>query len=343
MALLISKKRFDKLQDRELSAWTSLLASETLSAGLFMHPEFCAAAHQTLGPVDVVVFEDQGRVVGLLPLNRAPGMHGLMRGYTQVAQDVSDGFGFLVEDRYLDGVGAALTKAGVWSSFYTHFATGKHISDAQFGSVTKTYLVRCQGKDKDMWGQLKDRSRKFWSDTERCARRLNELPSGYEFYWQSPKPERDIEALIDLKLDQYTRTGMSNSALFRENVQAFLKILSTKKTQGYSAPLSVLYCGERLVAAHLGLLSGERLHYWFPVYEPNYAKYSPGKVLLSEVMKFCGSQGVKVIDFGEGQADYKVAVATETRELTKLVMAPGARGSLSMLPLRWSWRMNRQV
>lgn len=343
MGLVASRKRFDKLEAHELSAWTSLLAAETLSAGLFMHPAFCAAAHQILGPVDVVVIEDQERVVGLLPLNRAHGMHGLMRGYTQVAQDISDGFCFLVEDQYLDKVGSVLTKAGVWSGFYTHYATGKNVPDVQLGPITKTYLVRRQGNERDMWGQLKDRSPKFWSDTERCARRLNELPGGYEFHWQSPNPKRDLEILINLKLDQYMRTGMYGSALFRESIQKLLKMLASQKTQGYCAPLNVLYYGDDLVAAHLGLLGGERLHYWFPVYDPTYARYSPGKVLLSEVMKCCGSLGVKVIDFGEGQADYKVAIATETRDLAKVVVAPGLRGALSMLPLRWSWRMKRHI
>jgi CelD/BcsL family acetyltransferase involved in cellulose biosynthesis len=343
MGLLISRKRFDKLEARELNAWTNLLGAETLSAGLFMHPEFCAAAHEILGPVDVVVIEDQGRVVGLLPLNRAHGMHGLMRGYTQVAQDISDGFSFLVEDGYLDMVGAALAKAGVWSGFYTHFATGRRIPDVKIGPTTKTYILRRQNDDRDMWVQLKDRSQRFWSDTERCARRLNDLPGGYKFHWQSPSPERDLNILINLKLDQYTRTGMSGSALFRDSTQKFLKTLALKNMYGYSAPLSVLYCGDKLVAAHLGLLGGERLHYWFPAYEPAYAKYSPGKVLLSKVMKHCGALGVEVIDFGEGHADYKEAAATETYELAKVVVAPGVRGALSMLPLRWAWRMNRRT
>ncbi|SEA35869.1 Acetyltransferase (GNAT) domain-containing protein [Acidovorax soli] len=102
----------------------------------------------------------------------------------------------------------------------------------------------------------------------------------------------------------------------------------------------MLYCGDVLIAAHLGLLGGGRLHYWFPVYEPGHAKYSPGKVLLAEIMKRSEQLGIQVIDFGEGHADYKEAAASETHELAKVVMAWGARGAASMLPLRWEWRFS---
>ncbi|WP_087747834.1 MULTISPECIES: hypothetical protein [unclassified Acidovorax] len=229
MGLQVSRKRFDQLGERELTAWIDLLPADALSARLFMHPEFCETAHRVLGPVEVVVIEDHGRVVGIVPLHRAPGLRGWMRGYTQVAQDVSDGFCFPVEEAYLDRVAPALVKAGVWSGFFTHFAIGKYIPHLQAGAPTKTYLVRRQSGNRDMWDELKDRSRKFWSDTERCARRLNELPGGYEFHWQSPNLERDLEALIGLKLGQYSRTGMHGSALFRESIKEFLRALASKK------------------------------------------------------------------------------------------------------------------
>lgn len=341
MSLQVSRKRFNQLGTRELDAWIELLPADALSASLFMHPEFCEVSHRVLRPVEVVVIEDQGRVVGVVPLHRTPGLRGWLRGYTQVAQDISDGFCFPVEDGYLDRVAPALVKAGVWSGFFTHFAMGKHIPYLQAGAPTKTYLVRRQSGNRDMWDELKDRNRKLWSDTERCARRLKELPGGYEFHWQSPNLERDLEALISLKLDQYSRTGMHGSALFRESIKEFLGVLATKKSAGFSAPLNVIYCGDQLIAAHLGLLGSGRLHYWFPVYEPTYAKYSPGKVLLSEVMKHCGSFGVDVIDLGEGQADYKEAAANETYDLVKATIAQGVRGALSMLPLRWAWRFGR--
>lgn len=341
MSLQVSRKRFDQLGARELDAWIELLPADALSASLFMHPEFCEAAHRILGPVEVVVVEDKGRIIGMVPLNRANGLRGWLRGYTQVAQDISDGFCFPIEDSYIFRGADFLEQAGIWAGFFTHFVVGKSIRNCQIGAITKTYLVRHQESDLDLWSSLKERSRRFWSDTERCARRLNERPGGYHFHWQSPNPERDLKILIRLKLDQYARTDKHGAALFQVSHQEFLKFLVSKTTVGLSAPLSVLYWGDQLIAAHLGLFGAGRLHYWFPVYEPAHAKYSPGKVLLSEIMRRSKQLGVDVIDFGEGHADYKEAVATETHDLAKAVVASGVLGALSMLPLRWAWRMER--
>ncbi|ART54018.1 hypothetical protein CBP36_17465 [Acidovorax carolinensis] len=340
MGLQVSRKRFDQLGESELTAWLRLFPSGALSASLFMHPEFCRAAHQTLGPVDVVVMEDNGRIVGMVPLQRAMGWRGLLRGYSQVAQDISDGFCFPVEEAYLDGVADALARAGVWSGFFTHVGTGRAVRHCEAGAVTKTYLVRHQPGEQDLWTALRERSRRFWSDTERCARRLNELPGAYQFHWQSPNPARDLGTLVRLKLDQYARTGKEGASLYQARHQTFLKAMVSSASEGFAAPLSVLYQGNELIAAHLGLLGGGRLHYWFPVYEPSHAKYSPGKVLLAEIMKRSEQLGIQVIDFGEGHADYKEAAATETHELAKVAMALGVRGALSMLPLRWAWRFS---
>lgn len=339
MKLFISRKRFDQLDSCAFEAWLNLFPADALSARLFMHPEFCEAAHRTLGPVEVVVLEEGERIVGIVPLNRATGVRGWLCGYTQVAQDVSDGFCFPVEEPYVGMIASILMKAGVWSGFFTHFPAGKYIPDIQAGAMTKTYVMRRHDGSEDLWGQIRERSRKFWSDTERCARRLNELPGGYRFYWQSQYIERDLDILINLKLEQYARTKKTAAALFQEGFKAFLKAVALKKVDGFSAPLSVLYCGDQLVAAHLGLLGIGRLHYWFPVYNTAYSKYSPGRVLLSEIIKHCSTLDIQIIDLGEGYADYKEAVANETHDLVKAVVAPGMLGKVSMLPLRWAWRV----
>lgn len=343
MGLLVTRKRFDDLSAQDLDAWVKLFPANAQSSSLFMHPEFCRLVHRIVGPVEAVVLEDQGRVVGVVPLARAQGLGGWMRGYRQVAPDISDGFCFPVEEAYVDTLGTTLLRAGVWSVFVTHFPVGRRIPNVDVGAVTKSYAVRSDVGMGNLWDQLKDRSKKFWSDTERCVRRLNEFSGGYQFHWNSPAPERDLTTLISLKLEQYRRTNQHHAPLFRKDLQEFLKALVLEPKNEFSAPLSVLYCGDQLVAAHLGLLGGGRLHYWFPVYDPAYSKYSPGKILLSEVMKQSDGNSVNVIDFGEGHADYKEVVANETQELTKVIVASGLLGALSILPLRWAWRMHPHI
>jgi CelD/BcsL family acetyltransferase involved in cellulose biosynthesis len=68
---------------------------------------------------------------------------------------------------------------------------------------------------------------------------------------------------------------------------------------------STLHAGDRLVAAHMGMRSGNTLHYWFPAYDPEFAKYSPGIILLLRLARSVEGSGVRKIDLGKGEAHYK--------------------------------------
>ncbi len=69
--------------------------------------------------------------------------------------------------------------------------------------------------------------------------------------------------------------------------------------------LSGLYAGDRLVAAHLGLRSNGVLHWWFPVYDPELARFGPGWMLLRELMLAGPELGLTRIDLGRGDDEYK--------------------------------------
>jgi CelD/BcsL family acetyltransferase involved in cellulose biosynthesis len=69
--------------------------------------------------------------------------------------------------------------------------------------------------------------------------------------------------------------------------------------------LSLLYAGERLVAGHFGMRGRSVWHYWFPAYDPEVAKYSPGLILLLKMAEHAPSLGVRTIDLGKGMSLYK--------------------------------------
>jgi CelD/BcsL family acetyltransferase involved in cellulose biosynthesis len=69
--------------------------------------------------------------------------------------------------------------------------------------------------------------------------------------------------------------------------------------------LSVLRAGERVVAAHYGLLDGDMMHYWFPCYDPEFSVYSPGTALFTEIVRESSSFGIRCIDMGYGEQPYK--------------------------------------
>ena len=112
-------------------------------------------------------------------------------------------------------------------------------------------------------------------------------------------------------------------------------------TQGehFAGVLSVLYAGEQQVAAHLGMRSKNELHWWFPTYDPGFARYSPGLILLLAMAEHATSLGIHRIDLGKGRAHYKERLANRSVPLAEgVVTASLARtitGSLRRRAKLW--------
>jgi CelD/BcsL family acetyltransferase involved in cellulose biosynthesis len=93
----------------------------------------------------------------------------------------------------------------------------------------------------------------------------------------------------------------------------------------------VLYAGDRPVAAHAGPTSESVLSWWFPGYDPEFARYSPGILLLFGLAQEAAQRGVGLLDLGRGHHGYKDAM--KTGELTVHAGSVDA-ASVSSLPRR---------
>ncbi len=112
-----------------------------------------------------------------------------------------------------------------------------------------------------------------------------------------------LDQIIQLKSDQYRRTNLFDKFSL-DWIRELLHRLH-QSTSSVRGQLSVLWAGEKLVAGHYGLREGKLLHYWFPVYDLDYSRYSPGTALFVDVVKSCEMASVEKIDFGYGELAYK--------------------------------------
>jgi CelD/BcsL family acetyltransferase involved in cellulose biosynthesis len=94
-------------------------------------------------------------------------------------------------------------------------------------------------------------------------------------------------------------------------IPAVLERLYQESRPPHSGILSALYAGDHLVAAHFGLRCQGILHYWFPGFNPDFPRYSPGGVLLHQLVAQLDTLGCRIMDLGAGGERYKKYFANE--------------------------------
>jgi CelD/BcsL family acetyltransferase involved in cellulose biosynthesis len=95
--------------------------------------------------------------------------------------------------------------------------------------------------------------------------------------------------------------------------------------QEFAGCLSALYVGDDLAAVHAGMRSDRAWHWWFPVYEDRYAKYSPGLILLLDVAREAARLGLDYLDLGKGDDPYK-------QSFTNAEIRP-SEGNAALMPI----------
>ena len=93
----------------------------------------------------------------------------------------------------------------------------------------------------------------------------------------------------------------------------------------------------RVVAAHLGFVHGGRYTWYKPTFDPAYAKFSPGEVLLKRLIEDAQSEPVAEFDFTVGDEPFKLRFATRVRTVVDLRVdrtAAGARRFRTYLKVR---------
>jgi hypothetical protein len=63
------------------------------------------------------------------------------------------------------------------------------------------------------------------------------------------------------------------------------------------------------VAAHFGMRSGTVWHHWFPAYDPQFQKQSPGLIILWRMAQSAEGLGLTMIDMGLGDFEFKLRFA----------------------------------
>jgi CelD/BcsL family acetyltransferase involved in cellulose biosynthesis len=319
--------RFDQLSTRDLDAWHELRAANPALDSPYFHPGFAAAVHASGREVQVAVGEDpRGAVAALLPCHIVGSMirPAGWPGADFQGPILAPGTAFPP---------LSLITGGCHAFAFDHLVEVCPDFDpwiesrrpSPFLDVTgglDGYLGRASRSGKDNMGQARRRSGK--AEREHGSLR---------FVVDSADPAM-LDRLVRFKRDQYAATGAGDYFAEPDRVGLLHRLLRTRDTS-FSGLLSTVHAGPHLIAAHFGLRAGPVLHWWFPVYDPAFAQFSPGWILLRELVLAAPGLGITRIDLGRGDDEYKRRAKTgETLVAQGLVTRNSIRRALRRARLR---------
>lgn len=184
------------------------------------------------------------------------------------------------------------------------------------------------------------RNSNVYPDARRKRRKLDRELGPVEFRLHDDGPEV-FDACLRWKSRQYRETGLKDLFADPRNVRLFEEL----RAAGVAA-FSSLRAGGVLVAAHLGAVVDGRMYWWVPAYDPAFGRYSPGRVLLHDMLQASHAAGHSEFDFLIGDEAYKFFYATDVRVVAPLGAPPlslrarsaarqGLRTALQKVP--WLW------
>lgn len=138
-----------------------------------------------------------------------------------------------------------------------------------------------------------------------------------------------LETLFKWKREKFMVTGKYD-VLSAGWTEALLRNLFARRAPDIRCELHVLYIGETVAAADLGLTDGKTFHSWIVGYDEQFHKYSPGSLLLEQFIDVSVEMGYSKLDLGTGIYGYKKHYSgIDLESQTGMIAATGPAAALS--------------
>ena len=111
-----------------------------------------------------------------------------------------------------------------------------------------------------------------------------------------------LDFIILHKSKQYINTKAWNLFKIKFNKDFFLFSNFILKENSY---ITYMQVNDEIIAAHSGYIYQNKCYYLFPVYNKDYNKYSPGKILLKKIIDDSKLKSLEYFDLTIGSENYK--------------------------------------
>ena len=287
------------LQSRHLVAWRNILAENAQLSSPFFSPEYSLALARVIPHVFFGVLEQEGSPVAFLPFERcAYGIGHRLR--------LCDYQGFVSMPEVAFDVRSFILECGLRAWDFDHLLAEQAVAAQFHRNIAVSYVMDLTNGFDAYVDERNATGTKQIKTTCNLQRRLERECGPLRFAMHVEDP-----AILAQLLKW--RTSKYQESRHRPDVVAgILDEFLLEQSDHCQGTLSVLYVDNIVAACHFGLRSQTTWHYWFPAYNPDFEKYSPGSILLLGMAKIAPRIGITAIDLGKGEQDYKKRFASRT-------------------------------
>ncbi|MDR7229321.1 CelD/BcsL family acetyltransferase involved in cellulose biosynthesis [Caulobacter sp. BE264] len=281
-----------RLGPAERAAWRDLRATDPVLASPYFDFRFIEIAAQIAPGAKLAVVRQGDAVQGFLPFQQRGAL------LQPLAAPLSDFHGLIAAP----GLSVARLLAqlpGVRRARFGGLVAA--ISDDLPGLAPRRAMAADLSHGFETY--LAGRDGRFLKDKRRRRRSLERDHGPLSFSFR-PATRDDVALIVARKRAQIQRTHQYDVFACGWTV-SLLEQLADASADDFGLRTATLQAGGQVIAAELGLLSGGRYHLWFPIYDPTFARYSPGALMTLDTLEALAAAGVTRVDFGVDADNYK--------------------------------------
>ena len=298
------------LSDAHIAAWTRLQGDGALATP-FLSPHWVRALAEAGGPdrkqTRVAMLVEDGEMVGFLPA-RCARFTAMPPG-----APLCDYQGLVAEPWLRIDPRDIVAALGVARLDFDKLLANQAPFRSYIRGGSSSQIIDVRGGYDAYEADRKAAGTDVLKDCAKKARKLEREHASPVFTARSTS-EADFDQIIAWKRAQYAKTGQTDifdagwplevlKALFRSDNPALRLNFFTMHVDG------------RLVAGHLALCTPTLAHAWFIAHDDEFGRYSPGVILITEVIRWAAANGVRELDLGPGDYRFKLSLANRTREV----------------------------
>jgi CelD/BcsL family acetyltransferase involved in cellulose biosynthesis len=330
VAVRVDVVKPEELTEDHKSFWRQKQNDTPYLASPFLSYQFTQAVGRVRRDAFVAIIESDGRLSGFLPFERRPCGLGV-----PIGNRLSDVQAVIAEPGLRLDMAKILKTCGLGALSFTNLRAEQTCFAPDHMEVEPSY---CIDISEGYEGYVEECRTSGTAVLRRAAKKTRGLTRevGPVRFSLKECSKEILQTLLSWKIAQYQRTGAFNAFEARWAPDLIDDLFHTDDSE-FGGVLSALWAGDKLIAAHFGIRSKNILHCWFPAYDPAYARYSPGQILMQKMAEHAGDLGVTLIEFGCG--DYRFKQSFSNREIG---VAKAIVGRRSLVGASYALRMRIQ-